>query len=295
MATPTFPSRKIARLYQNVPQDQLERFQAFRLRYPYQTIVSKGLPWRVIDTREGKAPLFVPASGTGVAEVSWQTLEHLAQTYRVISLDCPPVSSLQELFAGAVACLDHLGIDQFDALGGSGGTVFLQPFVRCYPQRVRKLALTTPVPPDPARGAQLRNMLRVFRFVPTFLIRALLMRSFERLGGKETTQTELAQVMALTKEIVLYRLRRENFITLFSLVADMTESFSYSPVDLQDWPGRILLVFGGEDPSTPQAVRAQMLALYPQAQVKVFEGAGHGVALSHQEEYFAALDEFLAG
>jgi pimeloyl-ACP methyl ester carboxylesterase len=44
----------------------------------------------------------------------------------------------------------------------------------------------------------------------------------------------------------------------------------------------------------PETERAKMLALYPQAQVKLFEGGGHGVALSQQKEYFAAIDDFLS-
>jgi pimeloyl-ACP methyl ester carboxylesterase len=37
-----------------------------------------------------------------------------------------------------------------------------------------------------------------------------------------------------------------------------------------------------------------MQALYPQAQMVVFEGGQHGIALTHQQAYFAAIDEFLA-
>jgi pimeloyl-ACP methyl ester carboxylesterase len=37
-----------------------------------------------------------------------------------------------------------------------------------------------------------------------------------------------------------------------------------------------------------------MRQLYPQAEVKVFEGGEHGIALSHQQEYFSAIDEFLS-
>jgi len=37
-----------------------------------------------------------------------------------------------------------------------------------------------------------------------------------------------------------------------------------------------------------------MRVLYLQAEVKVFEGREHAIALTHQVEYFATIDEFLA-
>jgi hypothetical protein len=61
---------KIEKLYENVPEEQLKRFQAFRERYPYQTLTVQGIPWRVIDTKIGSSPLLVPPGGTGVAEIS---------------------------------------------------------------------------------------------------------------------------------------------------------------------------------------------------------------------------------
>ncbi len=283
--------KRIARLYEGVPEERLERFIAFRQRYPYQTITVQEIPWQVIDTRVGEQVLFLPASGTGVAEVSWETIEHLAQTYRVVAVDYPAVDSLSRLFEGLIGVFDHLGIGQFAALGGSGGALFLQPFLRAYPERISKMILATPVPPDPARGQRTAKLLRWLRVMPTFVIRALLAQSFERLGAGDEN---LELVMAITREVVMYRLKRKNFMSIFSYVVDMTGEYKYSPDDLKNWSGKLLLIYGVDDSSTPEDVRAQMQALYPQAQVELIEGGGHGIALSHQEEYFAAIDAFLA-
>jgi pimeloyl-ACP methyl ester carboxylesterase len=75
---------------------------------------------------------------------------------------------------------------------------------------------------------------------------------------------------------------------------DQTQNYTFSPEDLQDWPGSILILFGSEDPGTPREKQEEMRQLYPQAEVKVFEGGEHGIALSHQQEYFSAIDEFLS-
>ena len=56
----------------------------------------------------------------------------------------------------------------------------------------------------------------------------------------------------------------------------------------------MLLVFGSSDPATPPEKRTAMQELYPQAEIKVFDGGEHGIAITHQDEYFSVIDEFLA-
>ncbi len=89
------------------------------------------------------------------------------------------------------------------------------------------------------------------------------------------------------------RVKREDIFALLSRLIDQTENYTFTPDDLKDWGGSILIVCGSEDPSTPADKREAMQKLYPQAQIKVFEGGKHGIALTHQKEYFAVIDAFL--
>jgi len=84
------------------------------------------------------------------------------------------------------------------------------------------------------------------------------------------------------------------YIGYVAAVDRSDREFSFSADDLKDWSGRILLVFGSDDPATPREKREAMVKLYSQAEVKVFEGGEHGIAITHQQEYFAVIDEFLA-
>ncbi len=294
MQTITSPNPKIAKLYQDVPEESLRRLQAFRERYPYRTITIKGRQWQFIDTREGETALFIPAGGTTIAEVSFMSLEHFAQQYRVIAPDYPPIDNLKELFEGFIELLDRLGVDQFYAMGGSYGGWIVQSLVRHYPERVRKLVITAIGPPNSENSQQIAKLMRWLRIMPTFLLRALINRSFVRLVSDRTGDPDLTMLWALVKEVVFYRVRREDMLAALQRLIDQTQNYTFSPDDLKDWPGSILVVFGSEDPSTPPEKRQAMRRLYPQAEVKVFEGGGHGIALSHQQEYFAAIDEFLA-
>ena len=96
----------------------------------------------------------------------------------------------------------------------------------------------------------------------------------------------------LSKGMVILPL--EDLLAAMQRLVDQTQNYTFSPDDLKDWSGSILMVFGSEDPTTPSEKRQAMRVLYPQAEVKVFEGGEHGIAVSHQQEYYAVIDEFLA-
>ena len=74
---------------------------------------------------------------------------------------------------------------------------------------------------------------------------------------------------------------------------DVGTNDRFTPEDLAQWKGRILLLMADDDPATPEPVRQAIMAMYPQVQVRLFSGSGHMTAALQQEEYFAAMDEFL--
>jgi pimeloyl-ACP methyl ester carboxylesterase len=290
----TAPNPKIAKLYKQVPEESLRRLQTFRERYPYQTVPIHGMPWRFIDTREGESAVLVAAGGTTVAEVSFQSLEHLAQRHRVIAPDYPPIDNLAELFEGLIELLDHLGVGQFTAMGGSYGGWMVQSLVRHYPERVRKLVITVIGPPDPENSRQIARLMRWLRIAPTPLLRALINRSFARLASNRSGDPDLVLLWVLVQEAMFYRVGRADILAALQRLVDQTQNYTFSTDDLKDWPGSILVLFGSKDPATPPEKREAMRRLYPQAEVKVFEGGEHGIALSHQQEYLSTIDRFLA-
>ena len=133
---------KIARLYAGVPEESLSRLRVFRERFPYQSVSLCGIEWNYIDSGPGKPPLFIPAGGTSIAEVSFFSLEHFAEQYRVISPDYPPIEELDVLFSGFMELLDYLGVEQFYTVGGSYGGWMVQSLVRQFPERISKMVIT---------------------------------------------------------------------------------------------------------------------------------------------------------
>jgi pimeloyl-ACP methyl ester carboxylesterase len=290
----TLDDLKIARFYEGVPEDQLERLKAFRSRFPYKEMQGKGHVWRYIDTREGDPTIFILAGGTTVAEISFNTIEHLAQKYRVIAPDYPAIQNLKDLFRGYLEMGDWLGVERFVLMGGSYGGWLAQSFVRYAPERIDKLVLSAIGPPNPENSRQLARMLWLLRLMPIGVLRALMNRSFTRLAGEGELEPERVLMMAQLKEIMFAHVGRKDILAALIRLIDQTENYDFSPNDLKEWSGRILILMGAEDPSTPPDKREAMATLYPQAKVMVFEGADHTMALTHRQAYYSAIDDFLA-
>jgi pimeloyl-ACP methyl ester carboxylesterase len=290
---------KIARLYARVAPEMLQKLLDFRQRYPYQFLEAGGQAWRFIDSatpemEAGGPPVLMLTGATTVAEVSFQSIAHFAGQHRVIAPDYPPLKSLKELFTALMALLDRLGVGTFDLMGGSYGGWIAQSLVRMVPQRVRRMVLAAIGPPNPENSRQLARMLPLFRWVPMGILRGMINRSFSRLDTSLTEYPEMALLWALTSEVLETRLQRGDLLALLERLIDQTRNYTFSPRDLQNWPGKILMVFGSEDPASTLEKRQAMQALYPQAEMVVFEGGQHGIALTHQAQYFAAIEKFLS-
>lgn len=295
MSAPIRNNPKIAKFYKDVPETSVTVLEEFRETYPYQEVTLDGRTWRYIDGGAGDSALLMPAGGTTIAEVSFNSIAYFAQKFRVIAPDYPPVEGVQELCDGLIALLDYLGVGNFYTMGGSYGGWMVQSLVRLFPQRIEKLVIAAVGPPDKENSQELARLIGWLRLAPTFMLRWMISRSFSRLARQTAGDDAMALLGALVQEAIYSRLERADILAMIQRLIDQTDNYDFSANDLDDWSGDILLVFGSEDPATPLARREAMLALYPSAEMIVFEGGEHGIAITHQQEYFAVIDEFLDG
>jgi pimeloyl-ACP methyl ester carboxylesterase len=279
--------------YENVPEHQKLRLAAFRTRYPYSSLQCSGHEWHYIDTKVGERVVFILAGATTVAEISFNTIEHIAERNRVIAPDYPPIDNLGELFEGYKEMLDQLGVHRFILMGGSYGGWMAQSLVREMPDRVDKLVLSAIGPPNPENSRQLAKMLWMLKLMPFSLLRALMNRSFSRLVAEGDQKPVQMLMMAQLKEIMHTRIGREDILAALQRLIDQTDNYTFEVEDLADWPGQMLVLMGSEDPSTTPEKREALASLYPQAEHVVFEGADHSLSVTHSDEYYRALDAFL--
>jgi pimeloyl-ACP methyl ester carboxylesterase len=119
----------------------------------------------------------------------------------------------------------------------------------------------------------------------------------KRLAGlvpEERGGADLELIKAQLREIVGYHLTKESIINTFRRVVEFDMNFTFTPQDLQEWPGSVLLIMSDDDPGTPEPVREAMKALYPQAKLRILSGTGHAAPLIKRDEYLSAIETFLA-
>jgi pimeloyl-ACP methyl ester carboxylesterase len=281
---------RIAALYTDAPPAELEQFKAFLAAYPYRFITLDGMDWAYIAAEQHGDDLLVLSGALCAPEVSWKTIARLAEKYRVIAPEYPPVKSMDRLVDGIAAILREAGVARVHVLGGSYGGFVAQVFVRRHPEMTRSLVLSHTLPPYPESAARVKKLMRWFALLPEGALRWLMGKRLSGLLPEKTPET--AVLYATFQEMLRFRLTKADLMALMWRTVDFT-SREFTPSDLAGWPGRVSLVLADDDPSTPEDVRARLQALYPDAKMHLFHGGGHATSVARQNEYLAVIDEFL--
>ncbi len=289
----SYESKRIAKLYREVPVEQRSRLQQFRADHPVKKITQEEIEWHYVDTEQGESVLLLLTGALGTAESSWDTVLRFAPSVRVISPAYPAVSTMAGLIDGIAMILEQEQVDSVHVLGGSYGGFIAQVFVRRHPHRVKSLVISHAGIPDAQRGAKISQALRWLPLLPMKLLRLTFERSMSRLLPKEGPDTQLH--IAFFREVIRYQLTKDRLIDSYRRIVDFDSNYVFSAKDLREWHGPVLLVMSDDDPGTPEPVRRAMLDVYPNAQVKMFSGDGHAAPLLKSDEYHATIKKFLDG
>jgi 2-hydroxy-6-oxonona-2,4-dienedioate hydrolase len=288
---------RIAKLYREVPQEQVEKLHQFRANHPYRRALVHGVDWDYIDTNAGERVLLLLTGALGTGESVWQTITHFADRretnhFRVIAPSYPAsIVTMAALTDGLAGLLDAVGVDRADVVGGSAGGWIAQAFVRRHPDRTNRLVISHAGVPKPERGAQLQRALRWLPLLPMGLLRRLAKKRLLALLPRD--HPELAFIYAYLVEALTYHVTKESFLATMRRGADLDLNYTFAPGDLDAWPGEVLLIMADDDPSTPPPVRDALQVLYPNARAYVFQGTGHATPILKRDEYLSVMDEFL--
>jgi 3-oxoadipate enol-lactonase len=269
----------------------LEQFQAFRRSFPYTDVTIDGIAWSYLAGGKDDAPVLFLSGALAIPDISWVSIVNFAARRRVIVPAYPPVTSMDVLVDGIAAIVRREGIEQAHVMGGSYGGFVAQVFVRRHPELTRSLVLSHTRPPYPEMAARVRRSTRLLRWMPMGLVRRMMRRAFQSMMPEPSEDT--ACMLAIFDELIGYALTRKDVIGILERTADFSVR-SFTPQDLSAWPGKVLLVFGENDPATPPDVRQKLESLYPGCQVHLFEGSGHTTSVTRQDEYLDVIDGFLS-
>ncbi len=281
-----------ADFYGDVPADQREALRQFRDHYRPNTLRVKGVDWQYLTGGSGEQTILWLVGGLRAADAAFRSIPLLADNFRIIAPDYAAVNSLAELTEGLAAILEAENIAQAHVLAGSFGGMVAQVLVRRFPKMVGKLILSTTAPPIRAVGIKYQEQMVMLANLDEAILRE---------GAKQQLFTTIAPPdheaifwRAYLNELYTERQGKADILSTYHCLIDFMLNQQFSPDDLHDWQGRILIINSDNDATFGAEVQTQLQALYPTAQTHTFIGAGHSPGSTRRDEYFALVRTFLA-
>lgn len=275
------------------PTDDLaERLDAFLARYPRQDLERAGVRWSYRPAGSGEEGLVLLPGAAGGGEAYFLLVQELLDRFRMVMIDYPPVSGLEEILQGLAAILDREGLPRTALLGGSFGGMLAQAFLLRFPERTSRVVLSATAPPVAERAPQNERWQRRIRWVPMGLFRGLMRLLIRKLTkGVQVGRTFWRRYYLAAID----GWSRERLESQYRMSIDFDRDYGQRVADLAGWSGEILILAGSEDRMASAASLEGLRAAYPRARVHTLGGAGHGLSLERPEEWRAAVIGFLTG
>jgi pimeloyl-ACP methyl ester carboxylesterase len=290
MFTQTQLDPQFMKYYADVPREDLEPFLAFRAEHPFKSTLVHDIQWEYLDAGQGSVVLLILPGALGDPIMDWRHISYFSHQHRVIAPNYAPLPSMETLVDGIAGILDAEGINSVHAWGGSYGGMVAQIFVRRHPSMTKKLIISHSLPPNPQSGAQLRSWSRWFTCLPGGVLRWVMNRSLRRLLPENGEGFALP--IAIYNELMRTRMTKKYIISIINRTIQYSE-MAFHPDDLASWSGSVLLMMSEDDPSTPEETRNNLQALYPGAQMHLFQGSGHATSLLQENAYRAVIEAFM--
>jgi 3-oxoadipate enol-lactonase len=268
----------------------VSQLEEFRREHPKRNLSVGSTEWTYRVAGSGTEGLVVLPGALGGSEGIAPLLRRLEDDYRLLFVEYPVVSGLDDMLAGLSEILKREGIGRTALLGGSFGGMVAQAFLLRFPDQTTRVALSATGPPVSRRARTNERFLRLARFIPMAVVRSLLRLGIKKLMKRVPRDREL---WLRFYSRAIDDLTREGFQTLYRVSIDFDRGYSDRIAALEGWPGEMLLVEGSDDRVASKKSRDALKASYPRAETVTLLGAGHGMSLERPEEWRDAVTSFL--
>jgi pimeloyl-ACP methyl ester carboxylesterase len=279
--------------YSKVPAEVRDKFMRFRQEHPLTKGEIDGIGWEYIHTGDpaGKPLLLLPG-GLGTAESAWRMILELDHhKYNIICPSYPAqIASMTALADGIARILQLEDIQTTYLVGSAYGSMVAQVFIHRHAEMVSRLVLTHAYPPEPNRASSVDTTLRLFKWLPMFMVRNILRN---QMTGQlpPNPAPELLVIAAQIRETLDMGLTRQGAMSTYLRMVDFdNQNFTYT--DLDEWQGESLIILAEDDPTTTEDLRNVMLAFYPGAKLHLLKGSIQTTALLETAEYIQAMEAF---
>jgi pimeloyl-ACP methyl ester carboxylesterase len=267
-----------------------EALEAFRAAAPVRRLQHGGVEWNYRAVGTGSQGLLLLPGAVGDGDAYFTLLPLLSTTHRLIAIAYPPVGSLTHLLDGLRCVLDCEGLDSTDSVGGSFGGMIAQAFLQRFQHRTRRVVLSATGAARAERAASNVRFGRVVSRLPIGVTRTLL-RTIVRASLRPVIEDRAFWRNFYFQAIA--QLSRDELVARYLLSADIDRHGPPSPAGRREWAGAVLILEGNADAIAGARPRGGLKALYPDARVHTFPGAGHAVSAERRHEWAATIAAFL--
>ncbi|MBR8333737.1 alpha/beta hydrolase [Burkholderia ambifaria] len=227
-------------------------------------------------------------------------VDGLAQKHRVIAIDYRGIGlsggiapvTVDEMARDTIALIRAMGIDQVDLLGFSLGGFVAQDVALKAPGLVRKLILTGT---GPAGGHGIDRVGAVSW--PLMLKGLLTLRDPKAYLFFTSTTNGQQAARAFLKRLKERKAGRDKGPTPRAFLHQLKAIKAWgqqAPQDLASLPMPVLIANGDNDIMVPTALSHEMARRIPQAQLVIYQDAGHGGIFQHYANFVPTALEFLS-
>ena len=287
-------------LYTDATEPFKSQLRQFRRTHVPELIHSNGVVWTYLTGGVGDDVVLVLHGGGGPAESLFRYIASLEDSYRVIAPTIPPgVTTVADALSGILAILDKAGAPAVHLFGVSNGGMIGQCLVRQYPRKVLTLVLFHSMLPSAEYASQFGRRARTLSLIPRWVTVTMGRRWLGKRIRAETPNAMPGEQLFWTAYFEeLYNselVTKQYFVSRARILTDYFRNYRFDPHDLDNWPGRILIIESENDQVVNESERERLKRFYAQAEVHTFRGAGHlGGGLFRVEETVGLITGFFS-
>lgn len=274
--------------------------------YSIKTIKINNKDWEYISEGEGNRALLIFPGGGQIAQSTFDLIETFCNSYKVIAITVYDVDTIVEFCEAVNMILEKEGVNDVILYGLSQGGMLVQSYLRRNKERAQALIISHSIAPKsasyPRRIIIPLTLLNIFLpFIPASLIKYVAQRLSGKIQGvtNENHKKLLPQMDRrkeelsnfFTKEFITKYLTKRLLMTWINLHFDFYHNEKFTPNDLSDWKGKVLILRTDNDPLAQDD--GEFAKLYKEARVYTFHGTGHLTFYYQSEKIIEVIKNFL--
>ena len=281
------PHKSVDELYAKVDAKTVDSLTTFREAHPVRSLELRGVKWDYVSLGDGPETILFLHGMTGAYDIWWQQMEALQDEYRVISVTYPAANSLEEMEQAVMAILDAEGVEHFYVVGSSLGGYFAQYLVTRHPNEILGAVFANTFPPNDILAEKNKTIGTLLPYLPEWLVMNVLSGSMRESVYPASGDSEL--VLAFGLEQTYGRMSKAQVLGRYRCVVEPFEAPDMAALGIP-----VMIIEADNDPLVEKALREQLKATYPTAEVVTLSN-GHFPYLSMPAEYTAYLEAFFGG